>query len=340
MAVSQSIIEQVYVQQESTWGQIPNSSGTATVAGGDAMRHTKCDITAEQQEIPDKDKTGSISYTRGSSGARGARYSLTWEARPNGAAGVEPDFDPLLVAAFGQAGTVVASTSVTYSLANVIKSFTLYRFRQSSSVMQQAVAGAVIQELDFSFALDANCTFTASGTGLWVPDSKGFSALDSTGKAGLSAFPADPGSPTTNGNPVNGLSGSATIDGNTDIQITAASLKIAPGIQIPRDRLFSGRYGSSPERDRITATLDLTIIDEDIASITSLYQKAQAGTAVDITLIAGSGAGTSITWTLSNCLLPQPGLNDSARKWASDLRGIQAFPTSTTSLDEITLAFT
>ncbi|MCC6591607.1 MAG: hypothetical protein IT168_33280 [Bryobacterales bacterium] len=331
MAVSQSILERVYAKIETAFGT------AATLAAANCMRHTKCSLTAEQAYIQSSDKTGSISATRGRPGARGGRWSLEYEARPNGVAGQKPDCDPILEAAFGQAATVVASTSVTYSLANAIKSFTLGRFRQPSTVMQQVGIGCVLQELGFSFEQAANCKFTANGSSLWVPDSVTFSSLDATGKGGLGAFPPEPASPVTNGEPVNGLAGTATLDGSSQAQIRSASVRMSMAVEIPRDRLFAGQYGSSPERDVLGAYVDLTVVDEDIAAVTGLYSKALSGTPVDIVLEAGSVTGNRFKWTLKNCLLPMPELDDSARKWASNLRGIRAYSTSLTSLDEVSL---
>jgi hypothetical protein len=339
MSIALSILERIYVQPEAVFGTAPNTSGTATVAGSNYVRHTKSTLQATQALIPSTDKTGSISATQGAIGARGGTWSLDFEARPNGAAGVVPDCDPILQAAFGQAATIVASTSATYTLANAIKSFTMYRFRQPSTIQQRAGIGCVVGDMSFAFAQNANAKFTLNGTCLWVPDSKNFPSLDTVGKGGLTTFPAEPGSPVFNGTPVNGLAGSATIDGGSTMQIRSAAIKFTSAIVIPQDRLFAGQYGSSPERDILSVTLDLSIFDEDTAAVTSLYNKALAGTTINIVLVAGSVAGSMIEFGLNDCLLPQPQHDDSARKWAANLTGIRAYATTLTSLDEFYLKF-
>lgn len=337
--VAQSILERWYVQLQTDYATALHSSGTSTVAGGDYMRHTKGSLIHTMADIPDRDKTGSISATTGAAGARRGTWSLEWEARPSGAAGTAPDFDPLMVAAFGAAGTVVASTSVTYNLNSASKAVQLWRFRQPSTIMQQMGLGCVIQELSFNFEQQANAKFTANGTCWNVLDSKNFSTEVTLGKGGLTSFPAEPGSPTSAGDPVNGLTGTATLDGDTTVQIKSATVRMSTAIEIPSDRLFGGQFGTAPERDILGVYVDLSIIDEDTAAVTALYTKARARTKIPILLEAGSVAGSRILWTLGNCLLPEPALDDSARKWAANLQNIRAYPSSLTALDEVTCKF-
>ncbi len=339
MAVSQSILERVYGQLETDFGIIPNATGVATLSGADYMRHTRCTINAQQDRIDSSDKTGTISATIGAPGARGGNWALDWEVRPSGVAGTAPDFDSVLQATFGQAPTVVASTSVTYNLSSVIKSLSLFRFRQPSTMLQQCSLGSVVQELAIAFEQQANIRFNANGTSLWVADTKNWSTLDTTAKGGLTNFPAEPGSPAYSGTPVNSLAGSGTIDGSTSFQIRNLAVRIQPGIVVPRDRLFAGQYGSSPERDILGVYCDLSVFDEDTVAMNALYTKALAGTPINLVFVGGSVAGSRVEIGLRNCLLPFPGLSDDARKWASNLQNIRAYPTTLSSLDECYLKF-
>ena len=206
--------------------------------------------------------------------------------------------------------------------------------------MQQVGVGCVVSELAFEFAQNANCKFRMNGTNLWVLDSKNFSATDSTGKGGLTSFPSEPGSPVYAGTPVNGLNGTATIDGDTTAMVRSATVRLQTAIEIPNDRLFGGQYGSAPERDILGVFVDLSLFDQSTSAQTALYTKAQAGTPIDIVLEVGNTAGSIITFTLNDCLLPIPELTDDARKWAANLNNIRAYASSTTALDEFTLAFT
>ena len=205
--------------------------------------------------------------------------------------------------------------------------------------MQKLGLGCVAQQMQFTFAQNANCEFNISGSNLWVADSKNFSTLDATGKGGLTAFPAEPGSPVYAGTPVNGLAGSATIDGHTDLMVRTCDITLTPAIEIPNDRLFNGQYGSAPERDILSVTINLGLFDQDIANMDSLYTKAMAGTPVDIVFVAGSVAGSMVEFGLNDVQLALPEHDDGSRKWGVNLNGSRAYATTTTSLDEFYLKF-
>ena len=333
MATSNTILERVFTKKQSG-----TYSTAIALSGSNYMRHTKCSLLSRQGDIPSSDKTGSIGMSIGSAGARVGEWSLEWECRPNGAAGTAPDADPVLECAFGLK-TVDAGVSVTYTPLAAISSFTLGRYRQPSTVMQQLAHGCVVSDLSFAFEQSANCKFTASGLARWVVDSVNYSGLDTTGKGGLGSFPTEPATPVSNGSPLSGLVGIATIDGSTSLSVRSCGIKMATGITLPSDRLFNGQYGSAPERDKIMATMDLVVVDEDQSYVTGLYSKALARTPVDISLQLGDVDGAKVFWALKNCLLPMPALDDSARKWAANLSGIVCHPTTNTSLDELSVSF-
>lgn len=340
MATASTIFERVFAQVESAWGVAPNSSGTATVAGADYVRHTRCEMVPAGTRIASSDKTGTKSATRGAIGSRSGRWTLQQEIRPSGTAGTAPDVDPLLQAAFGQAPTVVASTSVTYNLhATAIKSATIYRFRSPSTVAQQAILGAVVQELSVQFEQQANAQWTFTGTGLAVPSSKTFSVLPTVAKGGLSAFPSEPASPVSNGAPVSSLAGSVTIGGHTGLQVTSCAIRIQTSIDTPSDRLFAGAYASGPESDTLAAFIDLTIIDEDTAAIDDILSKIENNETMDVEFVCGSTAGQRVKFQLNDCEFPDPQLDDSSRKWALNLRGIRAYATNSTAADEVKIVF-
>ena len=132
---SNTRIQRLYAQNETTWGTIPNTTGVATLAGSNCCRMSALDIQLAQQEIVRSDKTGSLGITMGILGRRQVTFTTKMSLAPNGAAGTKPDMDPLLTALMGKAPTVVASTSVTYGLDDQSPSVTPWDFNRRSAAL-------------------------------------------------------------------------------------------------------------------------------------------------------------------------------------------------------------
>ena len=62
---SNTRMQRLYVQPEATWAVIPNTGGTATLAGSNCCRMSSLVINQTQQEIVRSDKTGSLGLTMG-----------------------------------------------------------------------------------------------------------------------------------------------------------------------------------------------------------------------------------------------------------------------------------
>lgn len=113
-------LERGFVQLETTFGSIPNTTGTATVAGGDAFRFTNIGMKNEIPLIRRGDKTGSLTAEQGDAGRIFATWSRSGDLVANGTPGTAPDDDVFFNALFGQAGgaesgtgTVTAATTAT-----------------------------------------------------------------------------------------------------------------------------------------------------------------------------------------------------------------------------------
>jgi len=118
MATSLSRLERVYMQDQADFLFIPGGvaagSGSATVANGDAVRHIAVALNPAVETLIRRDKTGSRTATEGVRGRSAGDWSYEGSLAPNGVAGTEPDFAPLLKAVFGAAPTVNSgSVSVT-----------------------------------------------------------------------------------------------------------------------------------------------------------------------------------------------------------------------------------
>src|SRR5262245_7767535 len=106
-----SRLERLYLQVETTYGQIPNSTGTATVAGSNACRHIRATMDNDVALIERPDKTGTRTMQVGVAGRKFAQWSAEMSIAPNGLAGTAPDMDPLMQMIFGQAGGATSGTA-------------------------------------------------------------------------------------------------------------------------------------------------------------------------------------------------------------------------------------
>lgn len=113
-----SRLEHLYLQVETTFGQVPNSGGTASVAGANACRHVKATMDNRAALIERPDKTGVRSAPVGVLGRKSGAWSVDMSIAPNGVAGTAPDCDPLYQSVFGQAGTAVSGTASITAASN------------------------------------------------------------------------------------------------------------------------------------------------------------------------------------------------------------------------------
>ena len=153
-----------------------NTSGTWTSTGAKIPRHYGLTMTQNNPVVPTPYKTGTRSTLVGVRGRRSGTFSFSFPLIPNGAAGVVPDCDPLLAATFGQAGTVVASTSVTYNfLDNGFIPFGIFRYNKSggSSPTNFYGGGCVVQRYTINLGGEY-LTATVEGKALYIGDSQQF----------------------------------------------------------------------------------------------------------------------------------------------------------------------
>lgn len=102
--------EYFFLQNETTFGQIPNTTGTATVAGSNACSMIQFKMNRTVDSIVRKDKTGSRTATAGIPGRQSATFSTNMSLVTSGTAGTAPDCDPVLRSLFGAAPTAKSGT--------------------------------------------------------------------------------------------------------------------------------------------------------------------------------------------------------------------------------------
>lgn len=254
----------------------------------------------------------------------------------NGAAGVVPDCNPLLISAFGGDPVVTASTKVNYSLSSVaVPSLTLWSFRKPGTVTQQAMFGAVVQTMRVNIGNDV-ATLDFDLEGKWVIDNDQFATAETEAKGGLTAFPSEPASPVTNGNMVIGYKGSVSIDGNSYTTVRPAVITLALDRELPKDA-YNTDYPTDPGAGIRSINIDLSLYDDDSANLKTLKGKAFDQTPVDIIFTVGTVAGNRWKWTLKNVLLPAGDYDDSQRRYVWNVQGAQAHQTDNSTEDELSL---
>lgn len=330
MATGLSVRERIFITAEPSPGVILNSAGVPTLTAADFMRHTSCSIEVAAGKITDRDKDPSGDRTQATPGPRSGNFSITWEVRPRGASPWRPDWAIVAESALEAAGTSPSSGvyEFTSSTAATPRTFSIWRFRGNGTDLVRDVAfGCIVSQLEMKYEVGQNVSMTASGPCLWARDSANWATDAGAGLGGLtsSSFPTEPTGYAGNGLPVNSLAGVCTINSVSTFQTKSATVRITPGWEIPNDRLFLGAYGSAPERDVRLISADLELIEEGTADYVALKQAARAQTKIPIVLEAGTLTNNRFKVDMPNCVIPEPATNDSGRKWAANMSGIEVY---------------
>jgi hypothetical protein len=335
MATGNSRNERLYLQNEASYGVVPNSSGAATVAGSNYCAHIGFQMTPRVGMIVRPSKTGSRTVRSGQGGRRAGSWNGNFEMLAGSAAGVAPDCDPILRAIFGAAPTINAGTSVVYNLADPVLSFSAFSFITPNTLMQRIAAGCVARSASFRLNQDA-ATFETSGDFKWLIDSVNFAALDTPGRCGLTAFPSEPGSPVGNGNLIVGFTGSLVIDGNTVSDLTGFNLNTGVNNGVIGNN-FGQFYGNETFGDTrgISCTIESRL--SDVTAITNAIQKGLSKSAIQIVATVGSVPGNRYEFTVKGVQLDMPTMSDSGPFWTLNFGDSPASGSSLSALDEVSL---
>lgn len=321
--------ERVYPFMQTTFG-------TATaLTGSQACRIVKFSANNQVPIMTRPDKTGSRSLEQGIPGRRVGQWEVDMSLAANGAPGVVPDCDMFLQLLFGQAATVVASTSCTYAINDNILQGTVYDYRQPSTLSQRVAHTMIAADGKFSLGKDF-ADFSASGQNLWTLGTEEVSTADASMKGGLSSIPSEPGSPVTNGAPVVGFVGSATLDGNLVAEIQSATIDFKTGNEMVLDT-FGSYYATSAMGGFREVTLDFTVYDSDAAYLNDLKNKGVTKAPIVVTLVVGNVAGNTWTFTMNNVMLGTQNYEEPGDRYTVQFNGCRCYATTLTSKDELSL---
>lgn len=183
MSFALSRLEQLYLQMETTYGQIPNTSGTATVGNSNACRVIRANLNNSGDIIERPDKTGTLSPMIGVVGRKFGRFSIEKSIAPNGTAGVAPDDDPLWQTLMGQAGSATSGTATITAATNAspIVVTATNSFSNGDVVFISGVTGNTA-------ANGVWCITAVSGSGFTLVGSSGNGVYGSGGTASRVAY--------------------------------------------------------------------------------------------------------------------------------------------------------
>jgi len=338
--LSPNRLQRAYLVTQTDPLTIPNSSGTASVVGTNQALFTKVSLQQIIAPIRRPDITGYRTTPYDMAGRQSGTWSFDCSLAGSGTAGTAPDIDPLLVSIFGQAGTVSAGTSVTYSLSDSVDTFCLYHYRQPSSMQQRVGFGCVASDARFVLGNDI-AAVSASGTCVWVLDSDNFSTATAAEKGGLASFPTEPSSPTTHGQyAVVGFTGTVTMDSQTIATLKTATIDIKTGSRLIDDT-YNSYLPTAAIGDERDVSISFTLDDTNTAAIKDLKAKAKTMTPVNITIQAGLIAGNIWTFNLTGVQLSEPKVNEGNKSvFQVSFDNCMAHGSSLSALDDIQLVIT
>jgi hypothetical protein len=335
MATANSRNQLGFVQAEVTWGTAPNTTGTSTVANGDAFLFESLLTNLAQEVIDRPDKTGILSAVQGINGKKASTWSMRCALALAGSAGVVPDIDAILAAAMGQAGVIVGATSVTYSLADASPSFVCYNYYDPAAIIQELILAAIVQRMTIEWGGNVPM-IEFSGQGI-TNDSGRFSTSDATEKGGLTSFPARPAAPVTVGTPTQGYKGIITLDGVSYTTFRSGSITADFARELPGN-VYNSDHPSSPAQGVRDVRFTFELDEEDTAGFKALLLKAQNKTVWDATIQIGTVAGSILSIALKRLQFDAPPRNDGQIKLGRSFSG-KAHGTATLK-DEIALVLT
>ena len=318
MAFALSRNEQVFLQAQPTYGTIPNASGVATVAVANYCPIVKVNPQVKIDVLQSLWKTGTRDQVPPVRGRSYGTWSLDTHLTSAGA-GVVPPLDPLLVALFGQSATIVASTSAKYSLNDAIDQFCLWSFRTPSTVQQRVAHGCVVQKAQFKIGQNI-ADFSASGEATWVLDSDSFSTANTTEKAGLTAYPAQP-------------TGTISAGGNVLANLRSLTIDIDTG-NMPIHDTFGTYYPNTTEGDWRRVMLSFDLYEADDTATKALYAASLSFGGLVIDATVGTVTGNTHNLHCPNVQIHNPELSEE-RRYTRSFKDCEAYPSTLGALDKI-----
>jgi hypothetical protein len=336
MSIVNTLGERIFIQATNPWAAtIPNSSGAATVATADGLQHISCDLSANSNSIVSRVKSGTLGRLAARRGRRvGSINNLVVPLQGSGTAGTRCDADALISAIFGHAGTVSASTSVTFALTATNFGLTVWKFRDpaGSNIWNEVAVAGLIDSWEISFGEEQEAEIRVSGPCVDVIDKPNLSALVTAGENfGLTSFPTEPTAPTFLGTPTLAFIGSITINGQTFL-IQSGRIYGTMGRSLRY--AFNSYSAGIPINVERTLGFDFTLYEEDTSAQAALRYLSRTKGTFDSTIVLGNTAGNIHTFTVNNAAIDAPTGDSSGAESTLAFTGTASI-TNTAANDEI-----
>ncbi len=335
----------VFIQQQTggAFRTVNNTAGTWTNTGAKLLRipENGITITPRQPKTQVPWLTGTRSRQADILGRRSAEWAINnLMMIPSGTAGTAPDTDVLWQAVFGQAGTVSAGVSVTYSfLDSGFLPVTLLDFPHGvSTLTNRLVWGCMPQEL--TFTLNGNIfDCTVRGEGGYALDTDNFSNEDSVAKAGLTSYPTEPSNPTSLGSVIPGFGGTVVVGANNmETQIQGMSIRVQTGFRLIGD-VYSDAYPITVVGGMRTIGLQLTFLDDDSAALSSLKSVAKQNTTTNVTITVGTTAGSKCQFVLKSLQFIPASFRDNSDEVQAEFPESMAHASAIGNVDEFSMVW-
>jgi hypothetical protein len=333
-------IEHLYLQDEATYGIIPNAGGTATVGNSNAALLAHFQMYNVAPVIRRVDKTGSRSLIPGARGRVHCEFNGEFDMAASGVAGTIPPMHSILRSLFGADPTIVGGTSVTYAISDVLKSFTAWSFRDATTGIAQRVGhGLVVRGFEFRLGEDAAvCTF--QGMGQFMANDHDFGGYDTTEKGGLTAFPAEPGAPVlTDGGLCIGFTGHFKVGGNVIASIRTATIRGETGNELRTDT-FGTFYPDGMRGGPRRISVVINAYDDSGAEMDALRAACDSKAPLTVDMQVGTVAGNIWNPVLNNVQFNSMQFRDDQINWTIDIADSDAHETTPGAKDDFTLALT
>ncbi|WP_321471154.1 phage tail tube protein [uncultured Paludibaculum sp.] len=352
MSFSLARLERIYLQPQTEFGTLPNTGGIATVGNANACRFIKATLKHKTNTITREDKTGTRTKTAGTKGRGNGEWSVEMSLAPNGVPAIKPDCAVILEALCGQAGQVTTATAangfptgtgvaegaqaVKYALADSVSAFAFWDFRQPSTINQRVGVACVVNRATFNVGQDSAATWSADGESMGMLTSNQFATADAVLKAALTAFPAEPSAPVTNGDIIPGFVGKAMVGGNTLVTLRNATVEVQSGNVTVKDT-FGAFLPTEAEGDGRTVTHKISVYEDDSAAFAALEAAATAKTPLEVIYVIGTVPGSMVVIHSKGVQLDEPD-REEERRFSANFNGT-ASGSSLSARDEITIWF-